>query len=214
MAASTRATGRQGEAPRDTTRPSPQGGLGHDRPDLPLHADQLRRQGRGRSGRQADHGGAQSHARAVRLPRIVVLLPVRHHRHRRRLPRQPGADAAHAARHGDRLVARAVSHAGHGEPGNADRLPHRVGRRRRPGRPGGHARALQMVPRRAARHPDGDRRPGLRARRDRGGAAAELHHRQPIPGTGRSARSVSSDCCGPCFGCFSAARARWSTSRS
>ena len=154
--------------------------MGHDRPSLPLHADQLRRQGRRRTGRPADHEGAESGSEAVRPDRLVLLLPVRDFRDCRRLPVEPGADPPHAAGHGDRLVAGAVPHAGHGEHRGADRLPHHSRRRRRSGRAGRHPCDLQMVSRFAARPADGDHRPGLGARRHHRGAGAQLDHRQPF----------------------------------
>src|SRR4051812_15218624 len=77
-----RKNGPSGVTPRDRSdSPAPwstvEGRLGHDRPALPLHADQLRRQGRGRAGRAADHEGIAPRSQAVRPDRLVVLLPVR-----------------------------------------------------------------------------------------------------------------------------------------
>ena len=184
---------------RSSTAP-PQRRVGHDRPAPPVHADQLRRQGGGRPGRPADHGRAEAQPRAVRPARLVVLLPVRDLRRRGRLHHQSRPDPPHAPGHGDRLVGRAVPHAGHGHARGADRLPDHPGRGRRAGRAGGPALDLQMVSRPAARHADGDHRPGLGARRHHRRADAQLDHRQPIPGTGRSARSASRASPGWCSG--------------
>ena len=151
--------------------------MGHDRADLRVHADQLRRQGRGRAGRAAHHGRPPSGAREVRPDRLVVLLPVRPLGGDRGLHHQPRADAPHAPGDGDRVVAGAVPDAGHGQPGSADRLPHHPGRGRGTGRAGRHPRHLQMVSRFAPRHADRHHRPGLGAGRHRCGTGAELHHR-------------------------------------
>ena len=184
----------------DLPRPALKGRLGHDRPDLPLHADQLRRQGRGRTGGQADHAGPQSHGRRVRLPGLVLLLPVRRRRRGRRLPRQPDPDEAHAVRHGDHLVAGAVPDAGRRHAADAGDLPHRAGRRRRPCRSGGDCiRSTNGFPIPcAASRP----RSWRKARRSASSSRCQRSTTSSsiTRGSGRSARWASSACCGPCYG--------------
>ena len=153
--------------------------MGHDRADLPVHADQLRRQGRGRAGRPADHGRAEAQPRAVRADRLVVLLPVR------ALRRRSSASSPTACQTRHTLLVMAIVWSlvqfpmlGTVSLEDADRLPDHPGRGRRPGRAGRHPRHLQVVSRSAARHADGDHRPGLGAGRHHRRAGAQLDHRQ------------------------------------
>ena len=143
-----------------------------------VHAGEFRRQDRGRPRRRADHGRVETGAGAVRLARLVVLLPVLDLGHHRRLHRQSRPHPLGSAGDGGDMVAGAIPDGRHRQLHHAADLPRDPRRRRGPGVLGGGACDLQMVSRREADAADRHPVAGFGVRRDPRGAGAELDHRQ------------------------------------
>ena len=154
-----------------------EGGLANRRPAVPVHADQLCRQGGDRDRRSPDHAGAAAEPTPVRVARLELFPVVFGVGDRHRLHRQSGADALGVAGHGTGLGVDPVPDDRDGRICRDRGVPDRTRRRRRAGVSGGAPFDLQMVSQRAAHIADRDRRARRRHRDHGGAAAAQLGHR-------------------------------------